>query len=175
VTRTGSAISVRFDGNIILSADDSSLGAGKVGVGSFNDSAYFDDVSMVAESSTTSDNTAPVITLNGNNPQMITVGASYTELGASANDNVDGNITASIIVNFSAVDSSTIGSYEVTYNVTDAVGNAATQVTRTVNVAAAVVDSSADGFEDGNADGWDSLVDGRWSVVMDEVSQYHQF
>ncbi len=46
VKRTGSAISVRFDGNVILNANDSSLGAGKVGVGSYNDSAYFDDVSV---------------------------------------------------------------------------------------------------------------------------------
>jgi len=46
ITREGSAIRVRFDGNLILSADDASLGEGKVGVGSFNDSAYFDDVSI---------------------------------------------------------------------------------------------------------------------------------
>jgi len=47
IKRTGSAIRVHFDGNLILSADDNSLGAGKVGVGSFNDSAYFDDVNVV--------------------------------------------------------------------------------------------------------------------------------
>ncbi|HHI92021.1 MAG TPA: hypothetical protein ENK04_00690 [Gammaproteobacteria bacterium] len=46
ISRAGSAISVRFDGNVLLSANDNSLGAGKVGVGSFNDSAYFDDVSV---------------------------------------------------------------------------------------------------------------------------------
>ncbi len=48
VKRTGSAISVRFDGNVILNANDSSLGAGKVGVGSYNDSAYFDDVNVTS-------------------------------------------------------------------------------------------------------------------------------
>ena len=48
VRRSGSAISVDFDGTTILSASDSSLGRGQVGVGSFNDSAYFDDISVVA-------------------------------------------------------------------------------------------------------------------------------
>ncbi|HHJ80899.1 MAG TPA: hypothetical protein ENJ65_04620, partial [Candidatus Tenderia electrophaga] len=51
INRTGSAISVRFDGNVILSANDNSLGAGKVGVGSYNDSAYFDNVSVVGAAS----------------------------------------------------------------------------------------------------------------------------
>ena len=46
VNRTGGDISVHFDGNLILSTNDSSLGVGKIGVGSFNDSAYFDDVSV---------------------------------------------------------------------------------------------------------------------------------
>jgi hypothetical protein len=61
-------------------------------------------------------------------------GTAYTELGATATDNVDGNITASIVIDASAVDTSTVGSYTVTYNVMDAAGNAATEVTRTVNV-----------------------------------------
>ena len=51
IKRIGNAISVRFDDNLILSADDNSLGAGKVGVGSFNDSAYFDDVSVTSAAS----------------------------------------------------------------------------------------------------------------------------
>ncbi len=46
INRTGSTISVYFDGTLILRTDDSSLGAGRVGVGSYNDSAYFDDVSV---------------------------------------------------------------------------------------------------------------------------------
>ncbi len=46
INRTGSTISVYFDDTLILKTDDSSLGAGRVGVGSYNDSAYFDDVSV---------------------------------------------------------------------------------------------------------------------------------
>src|SRR5690606_27632730 len=50
-----------------------------------------------------------------------------------------GDITGSIVIDASAVNTSVVGSYTVTYNVSDANGNAATQVTRTVNV----VDSTA--------------------------------
>ncbi len=80
------------------------------------------------------DTTKPVITLNGSNPQDITAGFAYTELGATAIDNYDGDISSSIIIDSSLVDINIVGSYSVTYDVTDSVGNAAVQVTRIVNV-----------------------------------------
>jgi trimeric autotransporter adhesin len=79
------------------------------------------------------DNTAPVITLLGSTPVTISVGASYTDAGATASDNINGNITASIVTN-NPVNINVVGTYTVTYSVTDLSGNAATQVTRTVNV-----------------------------------------
>ncbi|WP_411893900.1 immunoglobulin-like domain-containing protein [Winogradskyella sp. A2] len=80
------------------------------------------------------DTTPPVITLNGASPVDLTLGGTYTELGASATDNVDGDISANVVVGGDAVDTNTLGTYVVTYNVSDAAGNAATEVTRTVNV-----------------------------------------
>ena len=80
----------------------------------------------------TPDNTSPMITLTGDNPQVIAVGEAYAELGATASDNRDGDLTASIVIDASAIDSSVPGTYQVTYDVTDAAGNAATTVTRTV-------------------------------------------
>ena len=64
--------------------------------------------------------------------QQITVevGSTYTDLGATASDNYDGDITADIVT-VNNVDTSVIGSYTVTYNVTDSSGNAASEVTRT--------------------------------------------
>ena len=50
-----------------------------------------------------------------------------------ASDNYDGDITADIVT-VNNVDTSVIGSYTVTYNVTDSSGNDATEVTRTVSV-----------------------------------------
>ena len=81
------------------------------------------------------DTTAPVITLLGNNLVELTVGDVYTDAGATATDDVDGDLTASIVI-VSNVDTSIAGSYTVTYNVSDAANNAATEVVRTVNVEA---------------------------------------
>ncbi|MDJ0790420.1 MAG: DUF5011 domain-containing protein [Acidimicrobiia bacterium] len=78
----------------------------------------------------------PSLALKGANPQVITVGGAYTDLGASARDEKDGNLTPSIVVGGDTVNASTIGTYSVTYNVTDNDGNAAPQVTRTVQVVA---------------------------------------
>ena len=44
------------------------------------------------------DMTPPIITLNGDNPLIIEVNTSYTELGATALDNVDGDLTSNIII-----------------------------------------------------------------------------
>ncbi|MAD97384.1 MAG: hypothetical protein CMB99_08670 [Flavobacteriaceae bacterium] len=80
------------------------------------------------------DTTAPTITLTGDNPQTIELGDAYTELGATADDNTDGDISNNISIDATAVNTSVVGTYSVTYNVSDAAGNAATEVTRTVNV-----------------------------------------
>ena len=61
------------------------------------------------------------------------VGSTYTDAGATATDNVDGNIT-SRIVTVNPVNTALIGTYTVTYDVKNAAGNPATQVARTVRV-----------------------------------------
>ncbi|MDJ0499060.1 MAG: Ig-like domain-containing protein [Acidimicrobiia bacterium] len=80
------------------------------------------------------DTTPPVITLLGSNPQTIEVGSPYVELGANAVDSYDGDISGSIVIDASAVNTAVLGSYVVTYDVTDSQGNPAAQVTRTVDV-----------------------------------------
>jgi len=80
------------------------------------------------------DTTPPAITLLGDNPQIIEAGQAYTELGATASDNLDGDLSTSIVIDASAVDTAVPGDYTVTYDVMDAAGNAATTVTRTVRV-----------------------------------------
>ncbi|MEL0457596.1 M14 family zinc carboxypeptidase, partial [Flavobacteriaceae bacterium SZ-1-7] len=80
------------------------------------------------------DTTPPVITLNGASSVDVVQGGTYTEAGATALDNVDGDISANIVIAGQTVDTNTIGSYVITYNVSDAAGNAATEITRTVNV-----------------------------------------
>lgn len=82
----------------------------------------------------TPDTTIPVISLTGANPLELYEGQTYTDPGATASDNIDGDITSDIVVGGDTVDNNTAGTYIVTYDVQDAAGNDATQVTRTVNV-----------------------------------------
>ena len=81
------------------------------------------------------DTTAPVITLNGNATVMLEVGVdSYTELGATVTDN-DPAYSDSVTIGGDTVNTSTIGTYVVTYNApADAAGNTPIQVSRTVQV-----------------------------------------
>ena len=79
------------------------------------------------------DTTTPVITLIGDSQVTIEVGSTYTDAGATATDNYDGDLSPQIVVT-NNVDVNTVGSYTVTYSVSDSSNNAATVVTRTVNV-----------------------------------------
>ena len=79
----------------------------------------------------------PKISIIGANPVEAYVSSVYNDKGASALDLADGSLTANIIT-VSTVDTSTEGTYTVTYNVSDSDGNAASEVTRTVNVIAGV-------------------------------------
>ncbi|WP_299053722.1 immunoglobulin-like domain-containing protein [uncultured Polaribacter sp.] len=79
------------------------------------------------------DTTIPVITLIGNNTENIEVGSNYTDAGATATDNYDGDITNSIQVTGN-VNTNIVGTYTLTYNVSDASNNQANTVSRTINV-----------------------------------------
>jgi len=78
------------------------------------------------------DNTPPVITLNGGDITL-NVGDTYTELGATALDNNDGDLTSSISIT-GTIDTSSAGVQALAYSVVDAAGNAAVPVVRTVTI-----------------------------------------
>ena len=78
------------------------------------------------------DTTAPQISLNGRDYVMIPVGQEYTDAGAVANDNYDGNITEAIKIT-NKLDTTKAGTYEITYTSTDSSKNTST-VTRTIAV-----------------------------------------
>jgi len=79
------------------------------------------------------DNNPPRISLIGESRISILVGTKYEDLGATATDDVDGDISESIVV-VNPVDINKPGTYTITYNVSDSAGNRASQVTRTVVV-----------------------------------------
>ena len=79
------------------------------------------------------DITNPVITITGDNPASVAKGETYTDAGATALDNVDGDVTSSIQTTIN-VDTSTVGTNNtVTYSVRDTAGNVGTAI-RAVHV-----------------------------------------
>ncbi len=76
----------------------------------------------------------PAITLLGGNPYTTAHGAPFVEPGFTATDNVDGDVTARVVVT-GAVNTGALGEYALTYSVSDSAGNAATPVVRAVIVA----------------------------------------
>ena len=98
-------------------------------------SATDTNTNINSQSTTSSpDTTTPIITLNGDAAVTLTVGTAYTDAGAKASDNIDGDISANIQT-AGTVDTTTAGTYTLTYTVSDAAGNK-TIATRTVTVAA---------------------------------------
>ena len=79
------------------------------------------------------DTIKPIILLNGLDEITINQGSTYDDLGATASDNIDGDITPYIVVN-NPVNTAETGTYIVRYNVRDWAGNWADEVTRTVIV-----------------------------------------
>lgn len=81
------------------------------------------------------DTSAPQITLLGEQNIQITAGDTYSDQGATASDNVDGDISSGITLEGS-VNINIPGEYVLTYNVSDAAGNAAQSAQRVVTVEA---------------------------------------
>ena len=91
------------------------------------------------DTNTAADTTKPLITLTGGNITL-TTGDSFVDPGATAFDDIDGDITADIVA-AGAVDINTPGVYQITYNVDDSAGNSADEVSRIVTVNAATVNA----------------------------------
>lgn len=90
------------------------------------------------------DTTGPAITLNGASSMTVECHTSFTDPGASAADACDNAVP---VTPAGSVDVNVPGAYTITYTASDASGNAAVPVTRTVNVVdttAPVIDCPAD-------------------------------
>ena len=104
------------------------------------------------DSSESNDTTPPVITLIGSANVSVTQGDNYTDEGATATDNVEGDLTSSISVSGN-VDTDIIGNYILTYSVSDSSGNS-TSATRNVEVTEInpdLVGAWTTTFSDGNS------------------------
>ena len=103
------------------------------------------------------DSTAPIITLSGTDPYTVTVGQTYIDAGATAVDIVDGNLTSNITTGGTFVNTNAAGTFTITYDVSDAAGNKATQLTRTV-IVTAVASSQAPTNTDATGSGGGCLT-----------------
>ncbi len=125
------------------------------------------------------DMTPPEITLTGAATVTLEAGVdTYTEQGATALDDRDGDLTSLIMIGGDSVDVTTVGTYVVTYDVSDAALNPATQVTRTVIVqdttvpiitltgaAAITLEAGVDTYTESGATASD-IADGVLSVTI---------
>lgn len=91
-------------------------------------------VAFIGVSCTEDDITNPTITITGSVTKTIDLGDTYTDEGATANDDKDGDLTSQI-TSTNNVDVNKVGIYEVVYTVSDEAGNT-TSETRTVTVQA---------------------------------------
>jgi hypothetical protein len=91
----------------------------------------------------------------------LTINAPYNDEGATAMDSNDGDLTSRIVV-VNPVNTAVIGTYTVTYSVSDTSGNAASPLTRTVTVSAQSSEGSG-----GGAVGWSFAL-----LLLPLVSRY---
>jgi hypothetical protein len=118
---SGKAVALSGDGTIVM------IGAPA------SDPNNMDGAGQVRAFRYAVDTTPPVISLNGDVTLTTTKGDTYTDAGATALDNLNGDIT-SYMITTGTVDTATIGTYTIVYNISDFAGNAAVPVTRTVVV-----------------------------------------
>jgi trimeric autotransporter adhesin len=123
-----------------MSGATNGSGSGQVGSFTFNKGITLiiytltDGATPVQASLTVTiiDDEAPVISLLGNDPVSVCLFDVYTDQGAVASDNCDGNLLT--VVTNGTVNTYVPGTYTLTYTFTDAAGNVAAPVTRTVVV-----------------------------------------
>ncbi len=72
------------------------------------------------------DTTGPVITLQGDATIEHVLNQPYVDPGATALDDEDGDLTANIVVDISDLNVDEVGTYKVSYSVSDAAGNIGT-------------------------------------------------
>ena len=79
------------------------------------------------------DTTPPTLSLRGAASVSLTINSPYADPGATATDSTDGDLTSRIVV-VNPVNTALLGTFTVTYSVSDLSGNAATPITRRVTV-----------------------------------------
>jgi hypothetical protein len=134
VSRNGSLITVRAGGAVIMQANDATFGAGRVGIGSFNDAAWWDDIAIAIPLADASPPTTPTnVTANALSYAEIAVSwsASTDDVGVAGYRLYrDGTLAASPAGTSASVTGLSGGTlYAFSVAAVDAAGNASAQST----------------------------------------------
>lgn len=140
-------------------------------------SCELDNKVLCEQFSTSNDKVIPTISLKGDYKVTVNQGDNYTDQGATAMDDVDGNIS-NRIVKSGAVNTTTAGDYEILFNVRDSSQNKAITITRLVTVIAQNAETVVvhEDAEDGNTNGWStyaSTVGSTITNVLDNDKNSH--
>lgn len=103
-------------------------------------SAIFVAVAIIFSSCGKDDVGAPTISITGANPLVLDLGDTFTDPGAIANDEEDGNITSKMTIT-GTVNTDKVDEYSIVYKVTDKAGNEGS-ATRKVQVKANKLEAS---------------------------------
>lgn len=131
----GATCSDNVDNTCVVLTDDSNLNMEVTGTYTINyDTADSSNNSAqtVTRTIVVQDTTAPSISLNGETEYSLEVGSVFDDLGAICSDNYDLECTVSI--DSSILDTSSLGSYDITYSAIDSSENSAQIVVRTIIV-----------------------------------------
>ncbi|MEI6766823.1 MAG: DUF5011 domain-containing protein [Bacteroidota bacterium] len=99
-------------------------------------------LSVIAFSCRKSDSTAPVVSLEGESTMSVVLNGSFTDPGATAQDNEDGRLNVNVS---GTVNPDLAGAYVIKYSATDAAGNTgnAERIVNVLNSAAFLVGNYA--------------------------------
>ena len=131
ILKTVSTFSLTLLAASLLSACGSGGGSSNSN-NSNNNNNNNNNVSTGSGSTPTGNDARPSLSLNGPNPQVISVGDIFINQGANASDVSDGDLS-SVITENNNVDTSAAGCYQQNYSVSDSDGNL-TSLTRNILV-----------------------------------------
>ena len=121
---------------------------------------------------TTVDTIAPVISLVGESSLDIVKDSVYEDLGATAFDEVDEDLTEAVVKSGTFVNTSIIGSYTIIYTVSDLSNNSST-LTRTINIIAPEPPVEDDEEENNEEEG--EVVENNFIIDEDTILTYGEY
>jgi hypothetical protein len=163
------------DGEVTVSVDTSEIDLTQTGLYDITYTATDSAGNVASETATvevTSDDIVKPVIEDAVEEVFILVNGTAPDFlsGVTASDNVDGDLTASLIVDDSELDLTVPGTYEVTISVTDSSSNTTSHIimAQVVDTLPMIVNGS---FETGDLTGW-TMTGDAFTLVTDVVQEW---